>query len=232
MLTKVISKNGLILAAFAAVCVGLIATTYFITRDTIANEMKAALAKTLDELVPTSEYTNDVHHDCTLIDTSSLQASVLGNSRALEVYRMRNDGQPVAIVMETVAPNGYSGKIKLVVGIYYDGTLAGVRVTDHKETPGLGDKVDTNKSDWILGFEGKSLQNTPITDWKVKKDGGTFDAFTGATITPRAVVEQIAQTLEYFEDHKDELFDAQKNCTPDYDESTINNDTTYSGEQP
>lgn len=207
MLTKVISKNGLILAAFASVCVGLIAITYFITRDTIANEMKAALAKTLDELVPTSEYTNDVHRDCTLID-----ASALGSSQALEVYRMRKDGKPVAIVMETIAPNGYSGKIKLVAGIYYDGTLAGVRVTQHKETPGLGDKVDTNKSDWILGFEGKSLQNTPITDWKVKKDGGTFDAFTGATITPRAVVEQIAQTLTYFEEHKDELFDAPKNC--------------------
>lgn len=209
MLTKIISKNGLILAAFAAVCVGLIAVTYFITRDTIASEMKAALARTLDQLIPAERYNNDVHHDCTLIATGSS----LGNTSTLEVYRMRYNQKPVAVVMETVAPNGYSGKIKLVVGIYENGTLAGVRVTDHKETPGLGDKIDVKKSDWILGFAGKSLQNTPITDWKVKKDGGTFDAFTGATITPRAVIEQVATTLTYFEQSKDQLFNAPKNCT-------------------
>lgn len=208
MLSKVISKNALILATFAAACVGLIAITYFITRDTIAGEMKAALARTLDQLVPADKYNNDVHHDCTLIPANS----DLGNASPRQVYRMFDDDEPVALVMETVAPNGYSGKIRMVLGVYYDGTIAGLRVTDHKETPGLGDKVDVNKSDWILGFEGKSLNNPHIEQWKVKKDGGAFDAFTGATITPRAVVGQVAKALEYFGDNKDTLFNAPKNC--------------------
>jgi len=209
MLSKVISKNALILAAFAAVCVGLIAVTYFITRDTIAGEMKAALARTLDELVPANEYNNDVHHDCTLIPANS----DLGNANPRQVYRMFNDDEPVALVMETVAPNGYSGKIRMVLGVYYDGTIAGLRVTEHKETPGLGDKVEVKKSDWILDFEGKSLANPQVEQWKVTKDGGSFDAFTGATITPRAVVAQVAKTLEYFSEHKDTLFNAPKNCS-------------------
>lgn len=211
MLAKVISKNGLILAIFAAVCVGLIAVTYFITRDTIASEMKAALARTLDQLVPASAYDNDVHHDCTLIPAGS----ELGNQSPLEVYRMRKQQQPVAVVMETVAPNGYNGKINLVVGIYDDATLAGVRATNHNETPGLGDKVDVKKSNWILGFEGLSLNNPAIEQWQVKKDGGVFDAFTGATITPRAVVEQVAKTLQYFEQHKASLFSSSTNCGVD-----------------
>ena len=220
MLGKVISKNALILAAFAAVCVGLIAITYYITRDTIEDEMKAALARTLDQLVPADQYNNDVHHDCTLIPANS----ELDNKSPRQVYRMSNDGKPVALVMETVAPNGYSGKISMVLGVYYDATIAGLRVTDHKETPGLGDKVDVNKSDWILGFEGKSLSNPVIEKWSVKKDGGDFEAFTGATITPRAVVGQVSKTLQYFEKNKDELFAAPKNCTSNEDEA-INQET-------
>ncbi len=208
MLTKMISKNGLILAIFAAVCVGLIAVTYYITRDTIAGEMEAALARTLNQLVEQSEYNNDVYHDCTLMaDTGDL-----GSNRPLKAYRMRQDGEPVAVVMESIAPNGYSGKIAMVVGIYADGTIAGVRVTDHKETPGLGDKVDAKKSDWILKFEGKSLSNPNIQEWTVSKDGGQFDAFTGATITPRAVIQQVAKTLVFFENNKQQLFEGPQNC--------------------
>ncbi|WP_018625600.1 electron transport complex subunit RsxG [Kangiella aquimarina] len=208
MLTKMISKNGLILAIFAAICVGLIAVTYYITRDTIAGEMEAALARTLNQLVAEDEYDNDVYHDCTLIQ----DAKALGSKKPLKAYRMRKNGEPVAVVMESIAPNGYSGKIAMVVGIYQDGTIAGVRVTDHKETPGLGDKVDAKKSDWILDFEGKSLSNPDIEGWAVSKDGGQFDAFTGATITPRAVIQQVATTLEFFEDNKQQLFEGPQNC--------------------
>lgn len=208
MLTKMISKNGLILAIFAAVCVGLIAVTYYVTRDTIAGEMEAALARTLNQLVAEDKYDNDVYHDCTLIQ----DATVLGSKKPLKAYRMRKNGEPVAVVMESIAPNGYSGKIAMVVGIYQDGTIAGVRVTDHKETPGLGDKVDAKKSDWILDFEGKSLSNPEIEGWAVSKDGGQFDAFTGATITPRAVIQQVATTLEFFEDNKQQLFEGPQNC--------------------
>lgn len=208
MLTKMISKNGLILAIFAAVCVGLIAITYYITRDTIAGEMEAALARTLNQLVEQSEYNNDVYHDCTLIEDTSK----LGSNKPLKAYRMRQNGKPVAVVMESVAPNGYSGKIAMVVGIYADGTVAGVRVTDHKETPGLGDKVDANKSDWVLSFAGKSLSNPEPEAWAVTKDGGQFDAFTGATITPRAVIQQLAKTLVFFENNKQQLFEGPQNC--------------------
>ncbi|NVJ65744.1 MAG: electron transport complex subunit RsxG [Gammaproteobacteria bacterium] len=208
MLTKMISRNGLILALFASVCVGLIATTYYITRDTIAGEMKAALARTLHQLVSQSEYDNDVYHDCTLIENAKL----LGSNKPLQAYRMRRGGQPVAVVLESIAPNGYSGKIGLVIGIYANGSVAGVRVTEHRETPGLGDKIEANKSDWILSFDSKSFSDPVIEKWRVKKDGGDFDAFTGATITPRAVVEQVAKTLEFFQANKTQLFAGENNC--------------------
>lgn len=208
MLTKMIGKNGIILAIFAAVCVGLIAITYYITRDTIAGEMEAALARTLNQLVEQSEYNNDVYHDCTLIKN----AAALGSNKPLKAYRMRQDGEPVAVVMESIAPNGYSGKIAMVVGIYADGTIAGVRVTDHKETPGLGDKVDAKKSDWILTFAGRSLSNPEPEGWAVSKDGGQFDAFTGATITPRAVIQQVAKTLAFFGNNQQQLFEGPQNC--------------------
>ncbi|WP_251360125.1 electron transport complex subunit RsxG [Kangiella sp. TOML190] len=208
MLSKMISKNGLILAGFAVVSVGLISLTYFITRDTIAGEMKAALARTLDELVEKERYNNDVYHDCTLITDGEMLAS----SKALKAYRMRMHDQPVAIVLETIAPNGYSGNIAMVVAIDQDATIAGVRVTEHQETPGLGDKIELRKSDWILSFAGKSLKNPSLDNWAVKKDGGEFDAFTGATITPRAVIAQVAKTLAFFERHKDELFNNPQNC--------------------
>ena len=208
MIIKVVSRNGLILAGFAAICVGLITITYYITRDTIAGEMKAALARTLNQLVDESQYNNDVYHDCTLI----ADAAELGSDEPLQAYRMRKNNQPVAVVLESIAPNGYSGKIHLVIGVYSNGTLAGVRVTDHKETPGLGDKIDVKKSDWILSFDDKSLYNPTVGQWKVKKDGGEFDAFTGATITPRAVVEQVAKTLSFFAANKDALFNGPQNC--------------------
>ena len=96
-----------------------------------------------------------------------------------------------------VSREGYSGPINLLVAVNVDGTLSGVRVVSHKETPGLGDKIETNKDDWILGFVGKSLSNPSEALWKVRKDGGEFDQFTGATITPRAVVNAVREVLKY-----------------------------------
>ena len=103
----------------------------------------------------------------------------------------------------------------MIVGINFDGTLAGVRVVEHRETPGLGDKVDLNKSDWILGFNSKSLSNPQRAAWDVKKNNGDFDQFTGATITPRAVIHQIAQTLDYFELDRARLLAALNTATAD-----------------
>ncbi|MBD3634211.1 MAG: electron transport complex subunit RsxG, partial [Methylophaga sp.] len=120
--------------------------------------------------------------------------------------RARQNGELVAVVLTVIAPDGYSCTIRMLVGIYHSGKLAGVRVIDHKETPGLGDKIDVKKDDWILQFEGLSLGKPPASKWKVKKDGGEFDQFTGATITPRAVVAAVKKSLEYFRKHRDELF--------------------------
>ncbi len=208
ILLKMISRNGLILALFATVCVGLITTTYFVTRDTIASEMKAALARTLNQLVDKSLYNNDVYHDCTIIE----DAGLLGSDKPLQAYRMRMNGNPIAVIFETIAPNGYSGQIKMVVGVYTNGTIAGVRVTEHKETPGLGDKIELSKDNWINHFSNKSLSNPAIDNWAVKKDGGEFDSFTGATITPRAVVSQVANTLEFYDANSNWLFSATNNC--------------------
>jgi electron transport complex protein RnfG len=109
-------------------------------------------------------------------------------------------------VLTVIAPDGYSGNIKLLVGVYYDGRVAGVRAVSHKETPGLGDYIETGRSDWILGFNGRSLVSPSPGDWRVKPDGGVFDAFTGATITPRAVVRAVYKSLLYFEREKTNLF--------------------------
>jgi electron transport complex protein RnfG len=105
-----------------------------------------------------------------------------------------------------VVPDGYSGPIKLLVAVNYDGTLGGVRVISHKETPGLGDKIEESRSDWVLGFNGKSLTDPLLEKWKVKRDGGIFDQFTGATITPRSIVSAVKHTLLYERDHRDALY--------------------------
>jgi electron transport complex protein RnfG len=110
------------------------------------------------------------------------------------------------VVLEAVAPDGYSGRISLIIAIKADGTLGGVRVVDHKETPGLGDYIDILKSNWILGFDGKALLAEKDADWKVKKDGGQFDYMAGATITPRAVVKATHRALQYFAQHRADLF--------------------------
>jgi electron transport complex protein RnfG len=136
------------------------------------------------------------------------EPALLGGAETT-VYRGRKDGQPVALVLTPVAPDGYSGPIRLLVAVHRDGSLGGVRVLSHKETPGLGDRIEEEKSDWILGFSGRSLQDPAPSEWKVKKDGGAFDQFTGATITPRAIVKAVRKTLEYVEKQGDRLYRAK-----------------------
>ena len=123
------------------------------------------------------------------------------------MYRARLRGEPVAAIFRSIAPDGYSGKIHLLVGVYIDGSLAGVRVVKHAETPGLGDAVEIRKSSWIEDFAGKSLTNPSQDRWRVKRDGGDFDQFTGATITPRAVVAAVRNTLLYYQQNTDMIFD-------------------------
>ncbi|MET1253840.1 electron transport complex subunit RsxG [Aliikangiella maris] len=208
LMQKAIGKNGLILALFALVSTGLIAITYQITKDKIAQEIKAALARRLNEIVPANEYDNDAYHDCTII----MNGSLLGQTEPVPLYRMRNNTQNYAVFTTAIAPEGYSGRIHLAIGIYQNGQVAGVRVTEHSETPGLGDRIEIEKSDWIMQYSGKSLQQPEPEKWRVKKDGGEFDALTGATITPRAITKAVYNALLFYQENSANLFNGQQNC--------------------
>jgi electron transport complex protein RnfG len=192
-----------VLGLFAVIGIGLVALVHDGTEARIAANERAVLLRTLKTLVPAASFDNDI-----LADTVTARDSALGTGQAVTVYRARRHGQPVAAVLSPVAPDGYNGAIKLLVAIRADGTLAGVRVIGHRETPGLGDFIDADKSGWILGFDGRSLNDPPESRWKVKRDGGDFDQFTGATVTPRAVVKAVYTTLVFFERNKTRLFDA------------------------
>ncbi len=190
--TGSIARNSLGLGLFAVFTVGLIALTWTFTQEKIDTQIRAYEAKALLQILPAKTYDN------VLVDTKiTLPPSrLLSSQNQREAYVALNKGQVVAVILPVTAPDGYNGRIELLVGIDRDGILTGVRAITHKETPGLGDKINTNVSNWILGFTGKSLNNPK--GWAVKKDGGDFDQFTGATITPRAVVAAVHHALQYF----------------------------------
>lgn len=194
--------SGFLLALFAAVGTTAVSFVHDNALPRIEAAQKSQLLGTLHQFVPPETHDNDMFSDTIEIRDREL----LGTSDAITVYRARRNGTPVAAVLTAVAPDGYSGDINLLVGIHYDGSIAGVRVISHKETPGLGDRIEIDRSPWIDGFAGLSLQNPAEEQWHVKKDGGQFDQFTGATITPRAVVKAVANTLRYYQMHRDELF--------------------------
>lgn len=197
-----ILRVGLLLALFAISATALVALTEKNTREQIASNERESLLQAIKVLVPANKFDNQI-----LLDTLKLPATeALGTTTTTTVYRARQQGKPAAAVFTVVAPDGYSGSIRMLVGIYYNGDLAGVRVISHKETPGLGDKIEAKRNDWILQFAGLSLDNPDKNQWQVKKDGGQFDQFTGATITPRAVVNAIRDALEYFQANRDKLF--------------------------
>lgn len=204
MLGKSISKNSLILGAFAAATAALIALTFEHTKARIAEAEKKAAQKALFEIVPRERHDNDMLANT--IPLSASQAAGLRVPPATEIHVAKKNGELVALIVPAIAPDGYSGDIKLIVGVNVDGSIAGVRILSHKETPGLGDKVDLNKSQWVLSFNGKSLQNPQPSGWQVKKDGGEFDQFTGATITPRAVVNQVKTVLQFIQRNHNALF--------------------------
>lgn len=195
--------SGLLLGVFGVLGAALVGFSHTETAERIAANERAALLHQLQVLVPPEQIDNDM-----LSDTITVHApGKLGTATTL-VYRGRNQGVPVAAVLSPVVTQGYSGSISLIVAIRADGTLAGTRVLSHRETPGLGDKIEVERSDWIKGFEGLSLVSPPQSAWKVKRDGGYFDQFTGATVTPRAVVRGVEQALEYFNQHRARLLAA------------------------
>jgi electron transport complex protein RnfG len=202
---RMLSAGG-VLAAFAVVGAGLVALAADATRERIAANERAYLLRSLNEVLPASAYDNDMFTDTLQLTDREL----LGSEEPLTAYRARRDGKVVAVIMNVVAPAGYSGPIRLVVGVDAEGTLTGVRVVSHRETPGLGDDIEAERSDWILGFEGLQLDSHPERDWAVRRDGGVFDQFTGATVTPRAVVKAVHNALIYFEANRDYLLERQR----------------------
>ena len=201
MLGRSISRNSLLLALFAVVTTLLIAGTYLQTRDRIALAQRQAEERALLEIIPDSRHDNSM-----LDDTLPIGAGTLGLRQDKQIYLARQSGQTVAVIIPATASDGYSGDIDLIIGVNRDGSVAGVRVLSHKETPGLGDQVDLKKSDWILGFDGRSLKDPEPAGWAVQKDKGVFDQFTGATITPRAVVGTTLKVLQYAKAQHKTLF--------------------------
>lgn len=197
-------RAALLLTAVATVTVGAVAVVHDLSRPRIEANERAQRVARLAEVLGQTQYDNDLLADAITVRDPDL----LGTADALSVHRARLDGQPVAALIETVAPDGYSGSIRLLVAVDVHGRLLGVRVLSHKETPGLGDGIDRRKSDWIDAFAGRSLGDPAPEGWRVRKDGGEFDQFTGATVTPRAVVRAVHNALVYFDAHRDEIFAA------------------------
>ena len=200
-------RTALILFAFVTVFTGLLSGAYFWTLPTIqaaASEEKMTL---IDEVLPRSGYDNDLLHDTVEIAATP----ALGQDGPTTAYRARQGDVAKALVLEAIAPDGYGGKIRMIVALAPDSTVLGVRVTQHKETPGLGDYVDPKKDKnkarpWITQFDGQNPTTMDERAWKVKKDGGRFDSVAGATVTPRAVVKAVRKAALFVAENRDTLF--------------------------
>ena len=195
--------SAIVLALFAAGGTFFVTYTYDNTIDRINENKRLALLKAFHVLIPPTAHDNDVFTDVISVQNKNL----LGSNKPVNIYRARKDNKNIAVIINSVAPEGYNGNIDLLVAINYNGTLAGVRVVHHKETPGLGDAIEENRSNWITKFKQLSLTNPDKKGWAVKRDGGEFDQFTGATITPRAIVKAVYNTLRYYKEHRDTLYE-------------------------
>lgn len=201
MLVKSMSKNGMILTAFALATTGAVTLTHIFTKPTIERQEQQQLMKTLGQVLESKHYNNELYLDCT-----EVTANELNQHGVSKIYRAKFNGQPVALLISSVAPDGYSGDIEILSAVFVDGTVSGVRVLKHKETPGLGDKIELSRSDWITSFNGLAVTAENQAMWHVKKDGGQFDQFTGATITPRAVVKAVKQASLYTQANYETVF--------------------------
>lgn len=204
LLRQKMLQSALYLALFTLAGISFLLITQYITADPIKKAEKQVLLKTIDQILPKTQYNNDLFTDT----ISVTDPKHLGTDEPVTIYRARLNQKPVAVIMKVIATEGYSGKIHIITGIYQDGTLAGVRVLKHRETPGLGDKVEIRKTDWILGFNGEKLRPDQQYYWRVKKDGGHFDQFTGATITPRAIVKAVKNALHFVQQQGDRLYES------------------------
>jgi len=201
-LIKKMLVSAIVLGTFAIVGTAMVAFTFDQTKDQIAENQKQATLNSLHQLITPAKHDNDIFTDT--INVTNLK--LLGSKDPVIVFRARKNNKPVAAILTVIAPDGYTGKITLLVAINYDASLAGVRAVNHKETPGLGDAIEIEKSKWILQFNNKSLSNPTEKYWKVQRDGGQFDQLTGATITPRAIVKAVHKALLFYKQQRDKLF--------------------------
>jgi Na+-translocating ferredoxin:NAD+ oxidoreductase subunit G len=206
MLTA-IRKNGLTLAVFACAATGLVALTSYFTHDEIEKQEQIQLLSILNQVIPTDAHDNELYKSCTLVHLPNKSSD-----SAMPAYLATNHGVPSGIAIEAITHDGYNGDIKVIIGIDGQGIITGVRVLAHNETPGLGDKIDLRVTNWILNFTGKSVTTDNQASWLVKKDGGQFDQFTGATITPRAIVRIVKDTVQYVSSHQSEIFAQPLGC--------------------
>ncbi len=193
--------SGLLLGIFAIIGSSLVGISYEETIDKIRDNERKYLLRQMTVILPKNVYDNNL-----LKDVIKISAPRLSNKASINIYRARKGNEDIAIIFSPVTANGYSGDIDILIGVYKTGELAGVRILKHKETPGLGDKIEEKRDPWITSFTNKSLSSPGVDNWKVKRDGGEFDQFTGATITPRAVVLSVKKTLQYFNQNQDTLF--------------------------
>ena len=195
-------NSAVILAVLAAICTALVALTYRTTAPRIAANAQAYLEQSLAPVLAGLSYDGKLSESTTIIPPPH----ELPGNEPVSVYRVFADRKPVAALFVVSAQDGFVGPIKLLIGISASGSITGVRVLEHRETPGLGDLIDSSRSDWILQFSGASLSSPEPSRWAIRRDGGDFDQLTGASITPRAVVKAIRDTLLYFDAHRDAVF--------------------------
>lgn len=194
--------SGAILAVLAAICTALVAITHSTTAPRIAANAQAYLEQSLQPVLEGLEYDGKLSESTLTIETPH----ELPGGEPVTVYRVYADGAPVAALFIVTAKDGFTGAIKLLVGIAANGEISGVRVLEHRETPGLGDLIESSKSDWIEQFRKRSLANPDRELWSIKRDGGVYDQLTGASITPRSVIKAVKETLLYFEANHEKVF--------------------------
>jgi electron transport complex protein RnfG len=199
---KKISSTAAAMIIFSLLASTALSISYFVTKTPIEESDARAKRIFLNQVIPPNLYDNNLVKDTISVEPNPL----IGNKKNIDIYRAKKNNQVIAVIIETIAPDGYSGEIKTLVGIDQEDKILGVRVITHKETPGLGDYIEIEKSQWIKNFDLKSLDKMTEKEWAVKKDGGDFDYVSGATITPRAVIKSTYKSLLYAKENKKRLF--------------------------